>query len=108
MKHFDKITCISVVLTLPESWGDPTRMVDEIEGYSLQDFIWGELTQRVFEWPKELDLAHMVDTTCGFDVDCVCFDITDFETEEKFNRTIEWLEAEMEKIYNDNTKSFNA
>lgn len=104
MKYFNKIQCITVALTLPEAWGDPTRIVNEFEAWSLTDAIWEEVSERI-KLPNltyygcGYELATIQDIKCGFDVDCLAFQISDFETEKQFDITIEWLEKQMESAY---------
>jgi hypothetical protein len=102
MKHFNKITGVSIQLDFPEEWGDPTAIVDKAGGDSLHDVLWSEVDFHIRNvnsiW-KTVNLAAIQDETNGFDVGSIRLNISHFESEDELNRTIEWCEERLHHAY---------
>lgn len=103
MKHFDKITCITVSLEFPEAWGNPRRIIDEVEADSFADVVWAHVCKEIklipVKWKAD-KLPPIEDITCGFDYNTITFNIWSFKDADHVDRAIQWLHDRMLEGFN--------
>lgn len=66
------IDSYNMTFTMPEEWGNPTSVVDKVNGYSLQDLWWENFSR----WIKSINASHkdignIDDQTNGFDYNSI-------------------------------------
>lgn len=99
MKHSDKICGINVQLAFPESWGDPTTIIDLQWGKSLSDVIHEKFGKWIDEYNENVKNCWMTNTSNGFDVDTVCATIDCNGNLDAVDATIGLIEQQLIRFY---------
>lgn len=95
MKHFAKLNCVVVQLDFPKEWGDPHRIVGPPGNDGVFHEVISELWRNLLATPPpdDVDIAAAADVSN--DVDCVRFEVTDFNGEIQLDDTIDWVNEQL-------------